>query len=99
DYSTLYAKDNPSPDEIVAAYVWDLQIRPGVGKDTVSVTTASSTWNWLEIRFKSMSPASARKIRGTAIDLSTWFDATSPLYKTFILPYEQQFVSRIVLHE
>jgi hypothetical protein len=53
----------------------------------------------LEIRFKSMSPASGRKIRDSAVDSSTWFDATSPLYKIYILPYEQQFVSRIVLDQ
>jgi type II secretory pathway pseudopilin PulG len=99
DYDTIYQKDNPKPDEIAAAYVWDLQVRPGIGKDIASPTSSSSTWDWLEIRFKSMSPAAARKIRGTSIDLSTWFDNTSPLYKTFILPYEQQFVSRIVLRQ
>lgn len=100
DFVTIFKKDTPKPDEIVAAYVWDLQFTPGIGKDLIDPTTASSTqWNWLEIRFKSMSTASGRKIRNTPIDLSTWFDATSPLYKTFILPYEQQFVSRVVLHQ
>jgi hypothetical protein len=99
DFTVLYQKDSPVPDEIAAAYAWDLQVRPGIGQNTVAITTAPSTWNWLEIRFKSMSPAAGRKIRNTPIDLSTWFDATSPLYQTYILPYEQQFVTRIILHQ
>ena len=90
----IFEKNNPDPDEIVAAYVWDLQFHPGIGKDLVAPSTSSSQWTWLEIRFKSMSTASGRKIRNTPIDLSTWFDATSPLYMTHILPYEQQFVGR-----
>ncbi len=98
--TSIYSKDNPVPDEIVAAYVWDLQLRPGVGANFVDPeTTSSSTWNWLEIRFKSMSPASGRKIRNTSIGLATWFDATSPLYKTHILPYEQQFVTKVTLRQ
>jgi type II secretory pathway pseudopilin PulG len=97
DFTTLYAKDSPTPDEVIPAYVWDLEIRPGVGKDVVAVTTASDTWNWLEIRFKSMSPAAARKVRATAVSENTWLDPTQPLYKTLILPSEQQFVSRVTL--
>ncbi|HEY5035835.1 MAG TPA: hypothetical protein VII74_01740, partial [Chthoniobacterales bacterium] len=76
DFTSLYTKNNPTPDETVAAYVWDLQIRPGVGKDIVAVTTPSSTWNWLEIRFKSMSPAAARRIRDTSVTQTTWLDPT-----------------------
>ncbi len=99
DYDAIYQKDMPNPDEIVAAYVWDFKVFPGVGKDIVAPTSDPATWDWLEVRFKSMSPASGRKIRGTAIDISTWFDPVSPLYQTFILPYEQQFVSRIALRQ
>lgn len=100
NYTTIYQKDTPTPDEVAAGYVWDLQFRPGVGKDFVDPTAVpSSQWNWLEIRFKAMSPASGRNIRNTGIGLSTWFDPTSSLYKTFILPYEQQFISRVVLHQ
>jgi type II secretory pathway pseudopilin PulG len=99
DYTTLYQKDSPSADEVAAAYVWDLQIRPGTGPNVVSITSAPSTWNWLEVRFKAMSPASGRKIRSSSIDLSTWFNSTSQLYKTYILPYEQQFVSRVTLQQ
>jgi type II secretory pathway pseudopilin PulG len=100
NFVTIFQKDTPTADEIAAAYVWDLQFHPGVGKDYVDPATVASTqWNWLEVRFKSMSPASGRKIRNTTIDLSTWFDSASPLYKTFILPYEQQFVSRVVLQQ
>ena len=100
NFTAIFQKDTPAADEIAAAYVWDLQFHPGVGKDVVDPSTVPSTqWNWLEIRFKSMSTASGRKIRNTPIDLSTWFDATSPLHKTYILPFEQQFVSRIALHQ
>lgn len=106
DFTALYTK-NPSMDptdltrdDVAAGYVWDLQFHPGVGKDFVDPSSVpSSQWNWLEIRFKSMSPASGRLIRNTAINTSTWFDSTSSIYKTFILPYEQQFISRVTLRQ
>ena len=100
DYDTIYKKDTPQPDEIAAGYIWDLQFRPGIGNNFVDAQAVPSTqWSWLEIRFKAMSPAAGRKIRTTAIDTSTWFDSTSSLYKTFILPYEQQFISRVTLRQ
>ncbi len=87
NFTAIFQKDTPTADEVAAAYVWDLQFHPGVGKNLVdAATTPSTQWNWMEIRFKSMSTASGRKIRNTPVDLSTWFDATSSLYKTFILP-------------
>lgn len=100
DFTALYTKDSPVADDIAGAYVWDLQIRPGVGGNVVDPSSSSSsTWNWLEVRFKAMNPASGRKIRNTSIDGSTWFDPASPLYTTYILPHEQLFVTRIDLHQ
>ena len=46
-----------------------------------------------------MSAASARKLRNLAIDQTTWSDPTSSIYRNTILPYEQQFVTRIMLQQ
>lgn len=98
DFTSLYAK--APNDETVAAYVWDLEFRPGLLADPVAPTAHPTTdWKWLEIRFKSMSPAAARKIRNFGVTANTWSDPTSSLYKSLILPYEQQFVTRVFLRQ
>ncbi|HEY2799944.1 MAG TPA: hypothetical protein VGI85_05075 [Chthoniobacterales bacterium] len=98
NFTSLYAK-TPN-DETVAAYVWDLEFRPGLLADPVAPTAnPTANWKWLEIRFKSMSPAAARKIRNFGVTANTWSDPTSALYKNLILPYEQQFVTRVVLRQ
>jgi type II secretory pathway pseudopilin PulG len=99
DFTPMYAKSDAN-EEAVAAYVWDLQFRPGVGRDPINPTAGPpSDWRWVEVRFKSMSPASGRKLRNLPVEISTWFDASSDIYKTHILPFEQQFVARIALQQ
>lgn len=99
NFTALFAKDS-AVEEAVAAYVWDLQFRPGVEDKAVNATSAQPPdWRWVEVRFKSMSPAAARRLRDLAVDESTWFDAASPTYKTHILPFEQQFVTRVSLQQ
>ena len=98
DFTSLYTKT--AADETVAAYVWDLQFRAGLAADPVDpAANPSSTWKWVEIRFKSMSPAAARKIRDFGVTASTWSDPTSTIYKNLILPYEQQFMTRVALQQ
>ncbi len=104
DLACLFAKQITNEDEaqeVVAAPVWDLQIRPGITDiPLTSVGGASTSWKWLEIRFKSMSVNSARKLQGMAtIDQSTWTNPSSTEYKNLILPYEQQFVTRVALDQ
>ncbi|HSH37485.1 MAG TPA: prepilin-type N-terminal cleavage/methylation domain-containing protein [Chthoniobacterales bacterium] len=99
NFNALFAKD-AALEEAVAAYVWDLQFRPGVEDTAVNPSSAQPPdWRWVEIRFKSMSPASARRLRDLPVDVSTWFDAASDVYRTHILPFEQQFVTRVSLHQ
>lgn len=99
NFTAIYTKDL-TLDETAAAYIWDLQFRPGLAADPVDpAANPSNQWKWLEIRFKSMSPAAARKIRGMAVTEATWLDNTTTIYKSVILPYEQQFVSRVALHQ
>ena len=100
DFSTIYDKSSGNED-VLATPVWDLEIRPGITDTALtSVGGASNTWKWLEIRFKTMSVNSARKLKAMgSIDQSMWVDPTSTTYKTLILPYEQQFVTRVALDQ
>jgi prepilin-type N-terminal cleavage/methylation domain-containing protein len=100
----LFTKKLTNQDEaqeVLAAPIWDLQIRPGTSDiPLTSVTPASTSWKWLEIHFKSMSVNSARKLKGmTSISQSTWTNPSSTQYKSLILPYEQQFVTRVALEQ
>ena len=100
DFNAIYDK-NSGTEEILATPVWDLEIRPGTNDiPLTSVGGASTSWKWLEIRFKSMSINSARKLQGmAAVDQSTWTNTSSTEYKNLILPYEQQFVTRVPLDQ
>jgi type II secretory pathway pseudopilin PulG len=100
DFNAIYDKTSGT-EEVLATPVWDLEIRPGIIDTPLgSATGASTSWKWLEVRFKTMSVNSARKLKGMAsIDQSTWADPTSTTYKNLILPYEQQFVTRISLDQ
>ena len=100
DFNAIYDK-NTGTEEVLASPIWDLEIRPGIiDIPLTSVGGASTSWKWLEIRFKSMSVNAARKLKGMAsIDQSTWANPNSTEYKNLILPYEQQFVTRISLDQ
>ena len=100
DYNTIYDKSTGN-EEVLAAPVWDLEIRPGITDiPLTTVSGLSTTWKWLEIRFKSMSVNSARKLNSVgSIDQSTWTNPSSTEYKNLILPYEQQFVTRVPLDQ
>jgi type II secretory pathway pseudopilin PulG len=102
NFNTIYDKNNTnSREEILATPVWALEFRPGE-LDTVLApsTDSAAKWKWIEIRFKTMSVNSARKLKSMAgIAQATWSDPTTTTYKTLILPYEQQFVTRITLSQ
>ena len=66
DFTTMYDKTS-GIEEAIATPIWDLQIRPGITDiPLTSVGGAPTSWKWLEIRFKSMSVNSARKLKGMA---------------------------------
>ncbi len=99
DFPTMYTKGGAA-EEDVASYVWDLKLYVGSGNEPIDVTSIPSTsWRWIEVRFKAMSPAAGRKLANLAIDESTWADPSDPLYKSAILPHEQQFVTRVTLQQ
>jgi type II secretory pathway pseudopilin PulG len=95
DFTTLFSKVTANEEDL-AGYVWDLQFAPGVTADPEKPSTFPSTnWRWLEIRFKAMGPTAARKLPGLGTTAATWSDPTSSVYHNAILPYEQQFVTRV----
>jgi type II secretory pathway pseudopilin PulG len=100
DFNTIYDR-NKGSEETLAAPVWDLEFRPGENANIVTPSTDSAAkWTWVEIRFKTMSVNAARKLRSVAgISQGTWADPTTNLYKTLILPYEQQFVTRVAIDQ
>ncbi len=85
NFTSIFSK-NAANEEDVAAYVWDLRFYPGVQGDPQNPPTGpSSQWRWVEVRFKSMSAASARKIRSLPVGQGTWSNPSDPLYKAAIL--------------
>ncbi len=102
DFGTLYDRTTKgTTPETLASYVWDFELRPGVGANAVALGTLPSTkWQWIEIRFKAMSVKAGRKLQSIGgIDKNTWADPTLAAYKTYILPNEQQFVTRVLLQQ
>jgi prepilin-type N-terminal cleavage/methylation domain-containing protein len=101
EYSVLYDRTKGTSPETIASYVWDLQLRPGRGATPVTPgTSVSNQWNWIEIRFKAMSVKAGQKLGVlAAVKQTTWDDPTSTEYKQYILPNEQQFVTRVSLFQ
>lgn len=96
DFATLYDRTQGTTPETIASYVWALEIRPGIGANKVAPSTSSTSWQWLEVRFKAMSVNAGRKIGViSSIGKTTWGDPSLADYRRFILPNEQQFVTRI----
>ena len=99
DFTTLYSKDS-TKEEDLATYAWDLRFRPGtLGDPEAPSLNPSTKWQWIEVRFKTMSAAAAKKLSGMNIPQTTWNDPTNTTYKTLILPNEQQFVTRIKIDQ
>ncbi len=99
DTGTLYDRTQPNTAlDTLASYVWDLELRPGQGANLVDPASPPSTWQWIEIRFKAMSVKAGQKLAVIpGINQSTWDDPSSTAYKTYILPNEQQFMTRVPL--
>jgi type II secretory pathway component PulJ len=100
DYTTIYDKKTGT-EETLATPAWDLEIKPGEIDNVVTPATDNAAkWRWLEIKFKTMSVNAATKIKtAPGVVQATWADPTSSAYKTFILPYEQQFITRVSLDQ
>ena len=99
DFTALFTK-NAAKEEDVATYAWDLRFAPGTLANVEAPNANPSTkWQWLEVRFKAMSAAAARKLSVMNIGEATWSDPTDATYRQVILPHEQQFVTRIKLQQ
>lgn len=99
DFTALFTKAATNEEDL-ASCAWDLRFAPGTQYDAETPTTNPSTkWHWLEVRFKSMSGGAARKLRYMNVSQATWDDPADPTYRIGILPYEQQFVTRVNLHQ
>jgi prepilin-type N-terminal cleavage/methylation domain-containing protein len=96
--------------EDLATYIWDFRV---LTPDQIDDQEATATpppprpWpqgvycrelpDWVEIRFKALGGNAVRKIEGRQITRETWLDPTSQEYRRFILPGEQQFITRVRL--
>jgi type II secretory pathway pseudopilin PulG len=104
-FTNLFTKpttpaEQQNMEEDLATYVWDLRFSPGTAGDIEPVTANPSTkWEWLEVRFKAMSPIAARKLSAMNVPQSIWDDPNGASYKTLILPNEQDFITRIRLQQ
>ena len=78
NFTTLYSKVAAN-EENLAACVWDLQFAPGIDADPEPAVfeSPSTRWHWIEVRFKSMGPTAARKLRNLAVSESTWATPSS----------------------
>lgn len=97
------------PVQDVATYVWDLQFTLPAPAPTAAIPNpvppkwldqkiyARELPQWVEIRFKALGSSAARKLEGQTLTRSNWFDTTDVTYQRFILPGEQQFVTRVKL--
>src|SRR4051794_9692150 len=67
DFTAVFTKVAANEEEL-ASCAWDLRFTPGTQDLAEKPTTNPSTkWRWIEVRFKSMSAASARRIRTMAV--------------------------------
>jgi type II secretory pathway pseudopilin PulG len=101
NFGVLYDRTSGTTPETIASYVWDLELRPGQAQDPIAPSAVSSNqWKWIEIRFKAMSVKAGRTIKAVSVvTQSTWDDPTTAEYKTYILPNEQQFVTRVSIFQ
>lgn len=97
------------PVQDLATYVWDLQFTlPAPAATTANPNPPPPKWldqriygrelpQWVEIRFKALGSSAARKLEGQPMGRTDWFKTKETAYQRFILPAEQQFVTRVKL--
>ena len=101
--STLY---NPTPaDDVLAAYVWNLQIIAYDKSGTVintypyvcdpSATSPVALPATIEISFNAMSPGAAKALASVSTDPMDWMDSTRPRYKLLVGPNTYEFRTRL----
>jgi hypothetical protein len=104
-YNPLNPAVNPSEDEDVASYVWDLKVlpyennagAPPTPNTSYPVVYRATLPEFIEVSFKAFSPQAARQLEAQNIGPEIWFDPTSAIYRNQILPHVQTFLTRIRL--
>ncbi len=91
-------------DEVLASYVWNLQITPYRSDGTIDTTfplevgAAGVTQPAaIDISFSAISPSAAKPLMGISKSPDDWMNTTSTNYKRLILPHVYQFTTRINL--
>ncbi|MGB8168172.1 MAG: type II secretion system protein [Chthoniobacteraceae bacterium] len=88
----------------IATYVWDLHFTVPAAKTSATPPlwpqgmAARELPEWVEIGFKALGSNAARKLDGQNLSRTDWFTTNSTAYQRFILPAEQQFVTRVKLN-
>lgn len=101
DPDDSHAKHHASED--LASYVWDFQVEIPSEDFPDNVPAWPQGYfgrefpQWIEIRFKALGGNAVRKIEGQRFMRETWFEKDSDKYQRYILPGEQQFVTRVKL--
>lgn len=107
-YAGAGAIYTPAPqDDVLAAYVWNLQITAYDQSGTVintypyicdpSPTAAVALPAAIEISFNAISPAAAKTVTSVSTDPMDWMDSTRSRYKLLIAPHTYEFRTRINL--
>jgi len=108
-FMALYTRPDKDSDwgsvDDLATYCWDLQFV--LPEKLTLPSTQQQEWPqgefsqqlpaWIEVRCKVLGSLAARRLAGHPVTRDTWFDPASPLYQKLILPYEQEFTTRISL--
>ncbi len=108
--SALYRLNAPdAKNDVLAAYVWNLQITVYDAAGTIPTTptypcvcdgsaiAARMLPAAVEISFNAMSPQAARTVMSVSSSPNDWMDTTTQNYQRLILPHVYQFRSRINL--
>jgi type II secretory pathway pseudopilin PulG len=97
---------NPSTDDdVLATYVWDLQVIPYKADGTVYTVEYPVVIDpsdplavlpaFIEISFKAMSPQAARTIMNVSNNPEDWMSSASPNYQRLVRPNAYTFRTRI----
>lgn len=105
-FQQLYDRDRINSQDVVATYCWDLHFDLPTGLELMDAQQGAF-WPqgdfsqklppWIQVRCKVLGSLAARRLQNAGISKADWFKTDSDKYRRFILPYQQQFVTRISL--
>jgi type II secretory pathway pseudopilin PulG len=93
-----------SSDDVLAAYVWNLQVTSYKPDGTVDTTfplvigsPPATLPAAIEVSFNAMSASAAKTIESVSSNPNDWMDTSSTIYKRLIAPHAYQFRTRVNL--